>query len=85
MDKTLFLKGENQRKSHNKNILRKMKQGEALATINTMMSWYPPRPVLKKNKHALRKLYGNLERPFSSSSFDLSSPSSKLLWFKKSS
>ena len=48
------------RRSHNTKVLKKMQKGESLAKMNSMLSWYPPRPVVKKDKYAIHKLYGIL-------------------------
>ena len=46
-----------QRKKHNEDLINRMKQGESLQTQSASDSWFPPRPVIKKNSAALRELY----------------------------
>ena len=45
------------RKQHNRKILKKMAKGESLSTFNSQSSWFPPRPIIKKDKTAIKKLY----------------------------
>lgn len=37
----------------NEEIIKKMKNGEDLATCNLQDTWFPPRPIIKKDKTAL--------------------------------
>jgi hypothetical protein len=46
-----------QRKKHNEDLINRMKQGESLQSQSASDSWFPPRPVIKKNSAALRELY----------------------------
>ena len=45
------------RKKHNEDLIHRMKQGESLQSQSASDSWFPPRPVIKKNSAALRELY----------------------------
>lgn len=47
------------RKQHNKKVLKKMEKGESLSSFNSQSSWFPPRPIIKKDKKAVEKLYKN--------------------------
>lgn len=49
---------EKKRKNRNRQIIEKMKRGEDLVAFDAFSSWFPPRPILKKDKKALEKLYG---------------------------
>ena len=44
------------RRAHNDEILKKMRSGESLATIDMEASWFPPRPVIEKDSTAIRML-----------------------------
>jgi len=43
------------RKQRNNEILAKLRNGESLSTIPGSATWFPPRPIIKKD---LTKLYG---------------------------
>lgn len=47
------------RKSHNDKLLRKMKAGENLTTVDTFSLWFPPRPTIKKDTDIIKELYGS--------------------------
>lgn len=47
------------RRLHNRKILKKMEKGENLNVFSPQSSWFPPRPVIKKNKKAVNELYKN--------------------------
>lgn len=38
-----------QRKKENDALLEKMRRGESLATVSVSATWWPPRPVIKKD------------------------------------
>ena len=45
------------RKKHNADILQRMKEGDTLQSYDSHDSWYPPRPIIKKDEKVLAKLY----------------------------
>lgn len=47
------------RKKHNKDLLRRMQAGESLKAFDSSSSWFPPRPVIRKDQDAIRRLYQN--------------------------
>lgn len=49
------------RKLHNKELIERMHSGEALWSFDCKASWYPPRPVIKKDPKAINQLYGSSE------------------------
>ncbi|MGE0173558.1 MAG: hypothetical protein AB7T49_12245 [Oligoflexales bacterium] len=49
------------RRVRNQDLLRKMKKGESLTSFNSLDSWYPPRPVIEKDRDAVKKLYGEMD------------------------
>jgi len=51
-------KEEKKRKDLNENILRRLKAGEALQEPS-FLTWYPPRPIIQKDKDAIKNLYGD--------------------------
>ena len=46
------------RKKHNDEVLERMKDGDSLQRYSAQSSWYPPRPVVKKDPVAIAELYG---------------------------
>ncbi|MBM4252488.1 MAG: hypothetical protein FJ146_10995 [Deltaproteobacteria bacterium] len=48
----------NLRKQHNSDLIRRMRNGEPLNTIDSKSSWYPPRPVIKKDESEMARVYG---------------------------
>jgi len=46
------------RQKRNAELIRKMKKGESLTSFTTDGSWFPPRPVIKKDKKLVSKLHG---------------------------
>lgn len=49
------------RKLHNRELLRKLDQGESTTSFDAMLSWFPPRPKIEKDKKIMDKLYGASE------------------------
>ncbi len=49
------------RKKHNADLLSRMRDGENLQSYSAQASWYPPRPILKKDSAAIAELYGKKE------------------------
>ncbi len=45
------------RKRHNEDIVRRMRVGEPLTRYDSHDSWFPVRPVIKKDPKAIRQLY----------------------------
>jgi len=45
---------EKKRKQENDRIIERMKRGENLTTVPAEATWFPPRPIIKKD---LSKLY----------------------------
>lgn len=45
------------RKLHNRKILKRMEKGETLNLYSPQSSWFPPRPIIKKDKKAVKELY----------------------------
>jgi hypothetical protein len=48
-----------QRKHHNSDLIRRMRNGEPLNIIDSRSSWFPPRPVIKKDEVEIARVYGN--------------------------
>ncbi len=52
------------RKSHNEELIRRMKSGEALWSYDSQASWFPPRPTIEKDPEAIKRLYKDaLDQP----------------------
>lgn len=47
------------RKQRNEHLLRRMKAGEPLWSYDSKASWFPPRPIIEKDQHAIKRLYEN--------------------------
>jgi hypothetical protein len=47
------------RRQHNLDLIRRMRNGEPLNSIDSKASWYPPRPMIEKDRQEMARLYGN--------------------------
>lgn len=45
------------REKHNREVLERMKTGDPLQRYSSEASWFPPRPIVKKDENALKLLY----------------------------
>lgn len=45
------------RRQHNQELIRRMRNGESLTSFDSKASWYPPRPIIEKDKEAIERLY----------------------------
>lgn len=45
------------RREHNQDLLRRMRSGESLRTVDSRSSWFPPRPIIQKDQEAISRLY----------------------------
>lgn len=54
-----FDRSKNLRKERNEDVLDRLKKGDSLSSFDSYASWYPPRPIIKKDSKALGKLYGS--------------------------
>ena len=50
-------KEKEERERRNKDLVRRMKKGENLTAYNTQDTWFPNRPLIKKDKELIKKLY----------------------------
>ena len=50
-------KFDDMRKQHNSDIIKRLRNGEPLKSFDSQSSWFPPRPVIGKDKRLLSKLY----------------------------
>ena len=50
-------KEQNKRRVMNQDVIYRMRKGESLSSYNSFSSWFPPRPLVKKDKEAVTKLY----------------------------
>ena len=48
---------EDQRKRENDALLEKMRKGESLAIVSVQATWWPPRPIIKKDLVAQKRLF----------------------------
>lgn len=53
-----FSESEELRKKRNVELIRRMRDGEALKSFDSQASWFPPRPVIEKDSSAIDELYG---------------------------
>ena len=59
-------KSHDLRRERNANILRRMNNGDPLTAFNSVSSWFPPRPIIKKDEEHVEALYGvSLDRRLS--------------------
>jgi len=49
------------RKQRNLDILRRMRRGDSLRLIDPQLTWFPPRPHIKKDPIAILKLYPGID------------------------
>lgn len=61
MKKLYEIHSKNNRDKHNQEILDRMKSGDTLQRYTAQASWFPPRPVIKKDTKAIEILYGKKE------------------------
>ena len=52
-----------QRLKRNKEIVERLKKGESTQLIPTHMTWFPPRPIIKKDEKVIKQLYGINDQP----------------------
>jgi hypothetical protein len=52
---------DKKRKERNEDIVKRMKNGEDLSTIERSATWWPPRPIIKKSKKDIEKVYKKSE------------------------
>ena len=48
---------EERRKQHNRDLLHRFKTGDNLVAFDETMSFFPPRPLIKKDKKEMARLY----------------------------
>lgn len=49
--------GNDLRRQHNLDLMRRMRGGESLNAYDSKASWYPPRPVIKKDDKEISRVY----------------------------
>jgi len=49
------------RRKRNEEILEKFFKGESLAKVPPQATWFPPRPIIKKDHKEMARLYGTEE------------------------
>jgi hypothetical protein len=52
-----FRSRTDKRREHNQDLLRRMRSGESLRTVDSRSSWFPPRPIIQKDQEAISRLY----------------------------
>ncbi len=48
---------ESIRQEHNRDLIRRMRNGEPLTSFDSQSSWFPPRPIIEKNQKEISRLY----------------------------
>jgi hypothetical protein len=57
--KTISLgKARNLRKERNADLIQRMRNGDQLSSFNSYSSWFPPRPIIEKDRRSVERLYG---------------------------
>lgn len=64
MSKITGSKEQTLRDERNADVIRRMKGGDQLSSFNSYSSWFPPRPIIEKDKDAVKSLYGTEPKPF---------------------
>jgi hypothetical protein len=67
MKKLFELNSKNNRDLHNKELIERMKSGETLQRYTAQSSWFPPRPMIKKDLKAIETLYREKKDPLDQS------------------
>jgi len=49
------------RMKRNRELISRMRRGEDLKTFSAEQSWFPPRPLISKDKKEIARLYGRAE------------------------
>lgn len=52
---------EQLRKIRNKELMRRVRNGESTNSFDSSASWFPPRPIIKKDPKAINQLYGKAQ------------------------
>ena len=47
------------RDKRNKDIVSRLKRGESTRTVPPEATWWPPRPIIKKDPEAIKRLYNS--------------------------
>jgi len=45
--------------SHNQGVLERFLKGETLSLVPPSATWFPPRPIIEKDKEAIKELYND--------------------------
>jgi hypothetical protein len=45
------------RRQHNADLIRRMRSGDSLTSFDSKASWYPPRPIIKKDAREMERVY----------------------------
>jgi len=53
---------KDKRKERNKNLIERMKRDEPLNLYEPTSTFFPPRPVIAKNKKDIERLYGEIKK-----------------------
>lgn len=48
---------DKRRNDRNKDIVDRMRAGDKLSSFSSHDSWFPPRPIIRKDKSLMAKLY----------------------------
>jgi ribosomal protein L19E len=51
-----MMKVEDTRKKENQDLIERMRKGESLARCRPQDTWFQPRPIIKKDLEAMKKL-----------------------------
>lgn len=50
---------QERRKKRNDELLLRFKNGESMALIDATATWFPPRPIIKKDEKEVERLFGD--------------------------
>lgn len=49
---------DKKREERNRELVERMRQGDSLSQFNPQLSFFPPRPVIKKDPREIRRVHG---------------------------
>jgi hypothetical protein len=70
------------RRQHNADLLRRMRSGDSLTTFDSKSSWFPPRPVIKKDVNEMARVYDAPAAEAQAARAEASSAGSKIVALK---
>lgn len=54
---SVVLNLNDRRRAHNDQLIDRMRRGDSLWAFDSQSSWFPPRPIIKKDEKSIKTLY----------------------------